>query len=160
MRYNEAAIDKSYYENLTEARQRLSSLPVVSGRKPNIGGLNGWVYEQTIRYCLSEELKELGLYPNIKEQESLGGRIKIDLLVGKVAIEVKVAGSFGNDDKKYSSYRAKVEEKGWIYYYITRAETCKRYRLATISVFDNEHAFFLDTKGDWQRFVKAVVNKL
>ncbi len=158
MKYNEDAIKRLYAENLMEAQQRLSSLPVAEGRKPNIGGLNGWVYEQTIRHCLSEELMKFGQYPTINEQVSLEGRVKIDLLIGNIAIEVKVAGSFGDDDRKYSSYRTKVEEKGWIYYYVTRAETYKPYRLATISAFGNEHAFFLDTKGDWQRLVKAVAD--
>ena len=158
MKYNEDAINRLYDENLTEAQQRLSSLPVAEGRKPNIGGLNGWVYEQTIRHCLSEELMKFGQYPTIKEQVSLGGRVKIDLLIGNIAIEVKGAGSFGDDDRKYSSYRAKVEGKGWIYYYVTRVENHKPYRLATISAFGNQHAFFLDTKGDWQRFVKSVAD--
>lgn len=158
MKYNEEAINRLYDETLAEARQRLSSLVVVAGSKPNIGGLNGWVFEQTIRYCLLEELMEFGQYQTIKEQVPLKGRVKIDLLIGNVAIKVKVAGSFGDDDRKYSSYRTKVEEKGWIYYYVTRAETFKPYRLATISAFGNERTFFLDTKGDWRRFVKAVAD--
>jgi len=31
------------------------------------------------------------------------------------------------------------------------------YRLATETVFGKEHAFFLDTQGDWERFVKEVL---
>jgi hypothetical protein len=158
MKYNEDAIDRLYEENLTEARRLLSTLRVVEGRRPSIGGLNGWVYEQTIRYCLLEELMERGQCPTIKEQVSLEGRVKIDLLVGHVAVEVKRAGSFGDDDRKYSSYRARVEGKGWLYFYLTRGETYKPYRLATTSVFGNQHAFFLDTKGDWQRFIEAVAD--
>ena len=111
MKYDEDTIERQYDENLTEAQQRLSSLPMADGRKPNIGGLNGWVYEQTIRHCLSEELMKFRQSPIIKEQVSLYGRVKIDLLIGNIAIEVKGAGSFGAGDRKYSSYRAKAEEK-------------------------------------------------
>jgi hypothetical protein len=157
MKYNEDTIDKKYKENLGNALQRLASLPVAKGRKPNIHGLNGWVYEQTIRHCLAEELKMLGLSPVIEGQVSLHGRAKIDLLVGRVAVEIKAAGSFGNDAKKYSGYRAKVEQKGWVYCYLTRGETYKPYRLATESTFGKERAFFLDTEADWGRFVRAVL---
>jgi hypothetical protein len=82
MKYTEDAINRLYEENLTEAQQLLSKVRVAQERGPNIGSLNGWVYEQTIRYCLLEELMELGRCPTIKEQVSLGGRVKIDLLVG------------------------------------------------------------------------------
>ncbi len=158
MKYNEDAINRLYSENLTEARQRLSSLVVAEGRKPNVGGLNGWVYEQTICHCLSEELEKLGKHPTISEQVPLYGRAKVDLLIGNVAIEVKVAGFFGNEAEKYSSFRIKAGDRQWTYYYLTGMETHKSYRLAAISAFGKEHAFFLDTKGDWQRFVKAVAN--
>ena len=154
MKYDEDTIERQYDENLTEAQQRLSSLPMADGRKPNIGGLNGWVYEQTIRQCLKEELTRLGQNPTIEVQVPLYGKVKIDMLIENIAIEVKRAGSFGAGDRKYSSYRTKVEEKGWLYYYVTGTETHKPYRLETISTFGNERAFFLDTEGDWQRFVK------
>lgn len=63
---------------------------------------------------MSQELKVLGILPRIAEQVPLFGRVKIDLLVGRVAIEIKALGSFGDDAKKYSGYRTKVEQKGWI----------------------------------------------
>jgi hypothetical protein len=157
MKYNEREIDKIYKENLTDARRRLALLPVSEGREPNIQGLNGWVYEQTICHCLAEELKTLGLFPLIEEQVTLHRRAKIDLLVGRVAVEIKLAGSFGDDAMKYSEYRAKVEQRGWVYCYLTQSETYKRYRLATAAAFGKERAFFLDTKGDWERFVREVL---
>lgn len=157
MKYNEHAVKKLYEENLNAARQLLASLPVAEGREPNTKGLNGWVYEQTVRYCLSKELITLGLCPTIKEQVSLDGRIKIDLLVGRVAVEIKALGSFGKDAEKYNKYRPKVEEKGWTYCYLTGSETVNRYRSATTDVFGKERAFFLDTGGDWERFVREIV---
>ena len=159
MKYNEDEINRLYHENLTEAKQRLSLLTVAEGRNPNFRGLNGWVFEQTIRHCLSEELMEFGQYPTVEDQVPLYGRVKIDMLIGKIAIEVKGAGSFGKaDDKKYSDYRVKVEEKGWIYYYVSGIETYSPYRRATKSTFGRERTFFLDTEGEWQRFVKAVAD--
>ena len=157
MEYDENQIEKLYQENLSAARQALALLPVAEGREPTTKGLNGWVYEQTIRHCLSQELTALGILPNIREQVPLYGRTKIDLLVGGVAVEIKALGSFGDDARKYSGYRTKVEEKGWVYYYLTRSETYHPYRLATESAFGKERTFFLDTHGEWERFVKEVL---
>ncbi len=90
----------------------------------------------------------------------LYGRIKIDLLVDRVAIEIKVLGSFGDDAEKYGGYRAKVEERGWIYCYLTRSESYHPYRLGAESTFGKERAFFLDTEGEWTRFVREVIKHL
>lgn len=159
MKYNEHEIGTIYQKNLTDARQRLASLPVAEGREPNIQGLNGWVYEQTIHHCLTEELKMLGLSPEIKEQVPLYRRAKIDLLVGNVAVEIKAKGSFGDDDKKYSGYRDEVKKKGWVYCYLTGSETHPPYRTATKSAF-GKRSFFLDEGGDWERFVREVVENI
>lgn len=160
MKYNEREIEKIYQENLSVARQLLASLSVAEGREPTTKGLNGWVYEQTIRHCLCEELKELGITPTIKEQVPLHGRTKVDLLVGKVAIEIKALGLFGNDSRKYTGYRAKAEENSWSYFYLTREESYRPYRVAMQSTFGDERAFFLDTEGDWERFVSKIINLL
>lgn len=72
----------------------------------------------------------------------------------------KALGSFGSDAEKYSKYRAKVEERGWKYFYLTRSETYNPYRLEAVSTFGKERTFFLDTKGDWPRFVKEVARTL
>jgi hypothetical protein len=157
MQFDEHEVEKLYQENLSAARQRLASLPVAEGRKPTTKALSGWVYEQTIRYCLSQELAVSGILPIIREQVPLYGRTKIDLLVGRVAVEIKSLGTFGGDARKYTGYRPKVEEKGWAYFYLTRSETYHPYRLATQSAFGIERAFFLDTQGDWERFVKEVL---
>ncbi|MEW6034738.1 MAG: hypothetical protein AB1603_07795 [Chloroflexota bacterium] len=157
MKYDEGQIEKLYQENLSGARYLLASLPVAEGRKPTAKELSGWVYEQTIRYCLSQESEALGIPLIITEQVPLRGRAKIDLLIGRVAVEIKVLGSFGDDARKYKGYRAMVEEKGWAYCYLTRCETYQPYRTAIESVFGRERAFFLDTQGDWERFVREVL---
>jgi len=142
MEYDENGIKKLYKDNLKAARKLLASLPVAEGREPNTKGLSGWIYEQTIRYCLSQELMTLGLCPVMEEQIPLYGRTKIDLLVGRVAVEIKALGSFGDDARKYSKYRAKVEERGWVYFLFDRKRD-----LRTLSIRDGiriwERAYFL-----------------
>lgn len=160
MKYDEHEIERLYQENLSAARQLLASLPVAEGRKPTTKGLNGWVYEQTIRHCLCQELKELGIAPTIEEQVPLHGRTKVGLVVGKVAIEIKALGVFGNDARKYGGYRAKAEENGWSYFYLTRGESYRPYRVSMQSTFGEERAFFLDIEGDWERFVSEIIRNL
>jgi hypothetical protein len=157
MKYDENKVDQLYTESLSAAQDLLASLPVAEGRQPTTKGLNGWVYEQTIRYCSCEELTALGITPTMKEQVPLSGRVKVDLLVGMVAIEIKALGIFGNEARKYSGYRVKAENNGWSYFYFTRGESYSPYRIAMQSAFGKERAFFLDTPGDWERFVKEVL---
>jgi hypothetical protein len=156
MKYDEQEVERIYQENLSRACALLASLPVAGDRKPTTKGLNGRVYEQTVRYCLCEELKELALAPAVDEQVRLYGRTKVDLLVGRVAIEIKALGIVGKNARKYSGYRAKAEENGWSYFYLTRGESYGPYRVLMQSIFGKERAFFLDTLGDWERFVKGL----
>src|ERR1035441_3641090 len=157
MSFTETAIVALYEESLTEAEGRLSLLAVAEGRRPSARGLNGWVFEQTIRYCLSQELTAVGLYPSVQEQVPLSGRARIDMLVGKVAIELKVRGSFGAGDSKYNDYRVAVEKRGWVYFYLSLQESHAPYRQSTECTFGANRAFFLDTQGDWTRFLDAVI---
>jgi hypothetical protein len=155
--FTEATILSLYEKSLEEAKSLLSSLAVAEGRTARTAGLNGWVFEQTIRYCLWRELAAVGAEPQMQEQVPLDGRKKIDLLVGRTAIELKARGSFGAGDSKYCGYRKTVEGRGWIYLYVTMQETYVPYRQATKAMFGEERAFFLDTAGDWKRFVEVVV---
>ncbi len=157
MKYDEGMIEELYRQNLEHSRQLLASLSVAEGREPNIRGLSGWVYEQTIQYCLREELQLRGLSPKIDEQVSIGGRAKIDLLVDKIAIELKSKGAFSsNFSERYRKYRDNVEKKGWIYMYVTGRERYDKYRQMALSTFGKNRAFFLDNKGDWERFINEV----
>ena len=153
---SEEDIKEKYRTNLEDARKILSTLEVADGRAPQIKGLNGWIFEQTIHYCLQQELRLRRLTPKIVEQQPLFGRVKIDLLVGRAAIEIKSRGSFGNNIEKYKKYRIEAEKKGWVYFYLTGGETYKPYRLKAMEIFGRDRAFFLDTEGDWARFVKEV----
>ena len=162
MKYDEDKVKELYQENLEDARKRLASLPVAEGRVPNIKGLNGWVYEQTIHYCLCQELMATELSTIVEDVKEdvpipLYKRARVDLLVGNVAIEIKAAGSFRGDAEKYSRYRVIVEKEGWLYCYLAGSDIYKPYRLSIESTFGKEQVFFLDTKGDWERFVKEVI---
>ncbi len=158
MLYDEKQIEEIYQRNLDAAKRLLSTLQVEDGRMPKVGGLSGWVYEQTIRYCLEKELLYRGLRISIEEQVPISGRAKVDFLLdGKVAIEVKSLGSFGGDIDKFRKYIPVVLEKGWVYLYLTRRERHEPYREAFEELFSRSHAFFLDTEGEWARFVETVL---
>lgn len=154
----EATVLSLYDKSLAEAVETLSFLSVAEGRKPSLRGLNGWVFEQTIRYCLSRELHSLGFSSTMSDQEPLCGRARIDLSVGKAAIELKVGGSFGVGDSKYVRYRKAVEDRGQTYLYLSRQENHRPYREASQATFGSDHSFFLDTMGDWVRFVQVVAS--
>src|SRR5689334_19076052 len=96
MIYDETKVEKVYQKSLRDAKELLRELRVHSGREPNFSGLSGWVYEQTIQHCIRKELKEMGLVAKpVLEQVSLGGRTRVDLLIGNTAIEIKTSGLFG-----------------------------------------------------------------
>ncbi len=158
MLYDEKEIEEIYQRNLDAAKRLLSTLQVADGRLPKVGGLSGWIYEQTIRYCLEKELLYRGLRVSFEEQVPISGRARVDLLLdGKVAIEIKSLGSFGSDIEKFKRYIPVVLKKGWVYLYLTRRERHKPYREAFEGLFSRRHAFFLDTEGEWSRFVMTVL---
>ncbi len=160
MKFTEDGVKVLYEQNLAETAGMLASLPFAAGESPQITGLSGWVFEQTLRHCLSAELTEFGLQPAIACQVPVRGRAKIDLLVGnRVAIEVKSRGSWGNDTK-YRTYGKVVLRKGWIYLYVTLQEGHLPYRNATLKLFGPDGAYFLDGQGEWARFVNKVAGAL
>jgi hypothetical protein len=102
MIYTEAAIISLYEESLAKAEDVLSALEVAECRRPSARGLNGWVFEQTIRFCLSRELGHCGLHVPIQEQVPLLARARIDLLVGRTRRMAAVRG-----------YRNRTSLVGW-----------------------------------------------
>ena len=154
-------LEERYQKALEEAKQKLASLDVTCGRPINVKGLSGWVFEQTVRTCLEEELNERGITVTIQEQVSIGGRATIDFLVGAIAIEVKAAGFFSDDDgARYSTYRKRAEANGWHYLYLTLCETHRPYVESARKSFGDDKAFFLDQKDSWLRLVATVVRLL
>ena len=155
MLFNETQITTLYEKNLELAKLRLAELPIAEARKPELRGLSGWIYEQTIHYCLNQELMSRCHHLVIQEQASLGGHAKADLLVNQVAVELKVAGSFGNDEK-YIRHRTTAEERGWKYCYLSQCESVIRYRENIERIFGKEMTFYLENDGEWERFVGMI----
>jgi hypothetical protein len=128
---------------------------VYCGTKPAFGQLTGWVYEQTIQHCIRRELKAHKIKAEITEHDNLRGRAKADLKVNDVAIEIKHSGLFGSEDAdKYKEYmEAASAKKGWRYLFVTRRESYAPYRTGIANALGTENVFFLDTEGDWKRFM-------
>lgn len=156
MKYTEKIIRQIYDKNLEQAIYVLSSIGVARGRKPNFKGLNGWVFEQTIRSCLEDEFEKQLKTIEIHDQFKLKGRASADLLFGKVAIEIKSGGLFADESDKYSRYREYANAQGYEYVYITCDETYLPYEEAAIRAFGDDKAFFLSKKESWSNFVKKI----
>ena len=161
MKYAESDIVSLYQAALADAYKRLSGITVARGRSPAVKGLSGWIYEQTVRSCIEDELKDEICGIDIDEQVSLHGRAKLDLVIGRVAIEIKGGGFFGAADaEKYRVYRKAVESSGRRYVYLTAHETYQPYRDLAVDIFGEEYAFFLDSKGTWKKFIKTIRKEL
>ncbi|HXR07905.1 MAG TPA: hypothetical protein VN765_11285 [Candidatus Acidoferrum sp.] len=145
---------------LADANRRLASLAIVRGRPISLKGIRGWIFEQTVRTCLEEEMEKRSISVAVQEQAPIGGRATVDLLIASVAIEVKVAGFFADVSARYRGYRKAVEAKGWHYFYLTLGESYERYVKIARRTFGKDRAFFLDQKGDWARFVSEVMRIL
>jgi hypothetical protein len=157
MKHNKNTIEELYKNSLRNAQMGLSGLAIAKGRKPYVIGLSGWVYEQTIRACLEDELTAMSISIPMEEQVSLQGRVKIDLRVGAAAIEIKVGGFIGaKGAEKYREYRRKIEAKGWVYFYLTRKESYGPYCELSHDIFGTDRAFFMDQENNWVRFVEAI----
>lgn len=161
MKHTEIDIDLLYKTALFEATTCLSDVSVARGRCPKLKGLNGWIYEQTIRSCIEDELLDEIEGIGIEEQVKLHGRTRIDLVVGSLAIEIKSGGFFGKSDaEKYCKYRKILESLGKRYLYITAYETHEPYRKLAIDTFGDQYTFFLDSEGSWGEFIKTIRQEL
>ncbi len=159
--FNAQKVRKLYDQNLSLAKVKLAELNVYCGRTPNFGGLSGWVFEQTIQYCLRKELNGKGVKPEIAEQVSLGGRAKADLVIGKMAIKIKTSGLFGMGDvERYRRYRGVAQEMGLTYLFFTQTESYAPYHKGIVSALGAKNVFFLDEPGNWNRFVTRIVREL
>jgi hypothetical protein len=98
MKYDANKIFELTEANLKLAKARLAELPICCGREPSIAGLHGWIFEQTLQFCIRGELAECGLYPDAEEQVAIGGRAKADFRLAHILLEVKTRGLFGMCD--------------------------------------------------------------
>lgn len=152
-------INRLRQTSLDLALSKLKEVEVYSGDEPSFAGLNGWVFEQTIRYCATRELEAKGVNLEIKEQVSLGGRAKADLHVGNTVIELKTSGLFGQSDvERYGRYRGQALDKGFNrYLYLTWDESHKPYRSGLEQVLGKENVFYISEEGERGRFIDVII---
>lgn len=153
-------IEDQYEEARTEALKLLGSLKVAHGTPRKILGLDGWVFEQTVRCAIEEELGKERIQYKIKEQEPIVGKAKVDLLIGNVVLEIKVSGFYSDVEDKYSRYRKKLEEKGLVYFYVTLYEDYARNIEVAQRVFGSNRTFILKHSGEWERFLTELIGSL
>jgi hypothetical protein len=152
--YTERQIERLFDSSYERAVRALTRLPVYCGTKPAFGQLTGWVYEQTIQHCIRRELKAHKIKAEFTEHVRLRGKAKADLKVNNVAIEIKHDGLFDSGDAaRHRDYRKAARANRWEYLYITRCESYRPYRTGITNALGTENVFFLDTKGDWKRFM-------
>lgn len=160
-RFDFDSIITVYDRNLKAAIAKLSQLEVYCGCIPAVSGLNGWVFEQTIQFCLRQELRAIGVRFSIDEQVPLSGKVKVDFVVGPFAVEIKSRGLFGVDGvERCRSCKDQAKEKGLEYLFFTRQEGHRPYREGIVDALGRKDAFFLDTEGDWERFVNRIASGL
>ena len=160
--YNEATISELYQRNVARAEASLRKLEVFCCEGCKLGELSGWVFEQTIRYCLQKELAAQGLPSNAGEQHSLGGKMKANLAIGGLAIQIKLSDVFAVDQlARYGQYRRAAEEKGLQYLLLTAgASYPASYRRGLGGVVGSGNVFFFDEPMGWERFVKRIVAEI
>lgn len=161
-RFTSKSIRALFEANKKQAQRKLRSLKVCCTDEPDFAGLNGWVFEQTIQYCIRQELLSQGVRPRIEEQFNLGGRARADLKIGgNIAIEIKVAGLFSEDDiLKYKKYRQMAEQQGFRYLFLSWEESHLPFRKGIARVLDAANVFYLDRSQDWKRFINGLVEFL
>jgi len=160
--FSEEQIRDLFKKNLGRAKKLLTKLPIFCGEKDDFSGLHGWVFEKTIQYCIREELKTKGIRTNFQEEINLGGRSRVDLVVGKTAIEIKLRGLFSsNSIEKYRNCKTLAKKQGYnCYIYLTLGESYRPYREGIINVLGKENTFFLDEAGEWTRFIDQLIYSL
>jgi hypothetical protein len=153
--YNAYEVWALYEKNSEQAKNNIKDIEVFCGKEPHFAGLNGWVFEQTIRYCITREHEALGVNLKIDEQVSLGGRAKADLQIGNILIELKTSGLFGlGDVEKYQRYKKLAYDKQYSrYLYLTWNETHIPYKHGLDDALGKENIFYLEEDGEWERFI-------
>lgn len=164
MIFNENTVNELYESNLQKAKDLLKALPIYCGAEPRFSGLTGWVFEQTIQYCIRKELDAMNIKAEIEEQVTLIGRVKIDLRIGNTVIEIKTSGLFSRDDiAKYKKYQIEAKTKKWRYVFLSIGETT--FRPGIIEALGREDVVLLyeydgswkENFGEWQRFIELIV---
>ena len=156
-KYKQNEVWDLFESSLSSAKRKLAQVEVAERRLPTFKALRGWVFEQTIQYCLRNELASDKRKPEWQEQVGLGGRAIVDLLIGNVAIEIKLSGLYDKlAIERYGRYAKLARSKGWSYLYITGEEAYSAYQEGIVRAVGKENAFFLDEPGEWNWFVRRI----
>ena len=157
--YDEEQVLRLCESSRTAAIRALTKIRIFCGTEPSFSGLGGWVFEQTVQYCLRKELNaRRAQVATIAEQGKVGSRIRADLLVGRAAVEIKQSGLYSSSAiAKYGQYRRAANAQGLEYLFITGGERYQPYRDGITKALGKENVFFLDQNGDWKRFVARVI---
>jgi hypothetical protein len=160
MVYTGESISALFHDHLREARAALGALAWVDPDATSFAGFNGWVFEQTVRAALVDELHVRGITRIFKTQVSIGGRAKADLAVGDdVALELKSHGLFGQSGAaRYANYARQAKALGFRYAFVTLTEGYPPYRAAIVESLGADNVFFLDQKNEWERLVDLVAS--
>jgi hypothetical protein len=154
-------IESLYKANIRRAQKNLMEIPVFCGDPPQFSGLNGWVFEKTIQHLILKHLRQRRINATIREQVPPSGRVRADLTINNIALEIKAGGLFSSDaPHRYKEYQSLAKKKGLRYIYLTLGETYQPYRKAIIKALGGNNAFFLDTAGEWKRFTTRLVAAL
>ncbi len=143
--FDEYEIAELFNSNLSEAKELLSSLDIFCGNDINIKGLNGWVFEQTVQYCIRKELELLKIQAKYSEQEKIDRRgASVDLVINNIAIEIKKSGLFSQADiEKYEKYKGYAIRQGFReYLFISGVEEAKLYRTKMQEIIGFNNTFF------------------
>lgn len=85
-------------------------------------------------------------------------KVKADLQIDRAVVEVKQSGMFEPAAiEKYGKYRQVANRMGMDHLFITLGERYQPYRQGITKILGVENTFFLDTRGEWKRFVKRIV---
>ena len=159
--YIQEQINDLYEKNLRDAKRKLSTLQVYCGKEPVMAGLNGWVYERTIQYCLGRELRARGNKTKWSSKRKLAIESK---LISKLAmLPLRLSGLaflVALTSPSSGSYNKVANILGLHYLYLTGNEGYLRYRNGIIAKLGKESGFFLDTPREWARFVSRIAHLL
>jgi hypothetical protein len=173
MIYNESSVQRVYKLNFREAKKQLMQLPVYSGPvyygyEPEVPGLMGWVFEQTIQHCIRRELEKMNLSAEIEEQVNITESAKIALQIGKIAIEIKPDVLSSQDDiDKCKNDQSQAKERGWRYVFLSSGETT--FQAPLIETLGKDNVILLENyddgewkpnEGEWTRFIGIIADGL
>ena len=94
------------------------------------------------------------------EQVGLGGRTRVDLLVGSTAIEIKTSGLFGLDEiDRYKKCQSLAAAKAYRYVLLSRGETT--YRTGLLEALGIDNVILLEEEGGaWKRLIRIIASGL